>query len=222
MARAKGEPRVVAELGRPETPQETAARKAANTKAYRESQNFRNLLVALGATVVILAVMFLIVPRGDLTQARQIDVAEEAAAASSAFDRTVIVPDVPEPEGRDGNGWFVNEAKVVSDSSWEVLYVPGDDSFLRFVQGFDADEVWAAQRLGGSAPTDELEIGGVDWAVYEVRPTDEGATAGVTYALGTQAGSDHILLYGSSTPETTAEVAEMIAPQVRALAEESR
>ena len=41
------QPRVVAELGRPETPDETAARKAASSAAYRSSKTVRNLVVAL-------------------------------------------------------------------------------------------------------------------------------------------------------------------------------
>ncbi len=214
--------RVVAELGRPETPEETAARKAANSKAYRDSQNFRNLIVAMLATLAIVAVVWLVVPRGTpAAEGGRIDAAAAGELAESSYDRTVIVPDVPEPTGRTGNGWFVNEAKVVpgTPASWQVLYVPGDDSFLRFVQGFDADETWAAQQLGGTVPSGEVAIEGVTWQTYEVDP-DENAN--VSYALGTQAGTDHILLYGTSSPEKTAEVAEMIAPQVRALAKEQR
>ncbi|GAA3651488.1 DUF4245 family protein [Microbacterium marinilacus] len=213
------EPRIVAELGRPETPEETAARKAANSKAYRESQSFRSLIIALLATVVVVAVIFLAVPRGGPAAEQSVDPKPAAELAAESYDRTVIVPDVPEPTGREGNGWFVNAAKVVpgSPAAWEILYVPGDDSFLRFVQGFDADETWASQQLGGTAPSGEVVVDGVEWQEYEVDPR---TNANVTYALGTQAGSDHILLYGTSSAEKTAEVAEMIAPQVRALTEE--
>ncbi|WP_345750993.1 DUF4245 family protein [Microbacterium rhizophilus] len=214
------EPRIVAELGRPETSEETAVRKAANTRAYRESQNFRNLIVALLATLAIVVVIFLVVPRGGPGAHRSIDPAAAAQAAEGAYGRSVIVPHVPEPEGDRGNGWFVNDARVVDGeiAQWEVLYVPGDSSFLRFVQGFDGDATWAAQQLGGTAPSGEVEIAGVVWQTYDVDPS---ANKNVTYALGTQAGADHLLLYGTSSPDKTAEVAEMIAPQVRALTEES-
>ncbi|MFL0412015.1 DUF4245 family protein [Microbacterium paludicola] len=212
------EPRVVAELGRPETPEETAVRKAANSKAYRESQNFRNLIFALVVTLAIVVVIVLVVPRGGPGEHRSVDPAPAAEAASSAYERTVILPDLPVPT--EENGWFVNEAKVVPGDTprWEVLYVPGDESFLRFVQGFDADATWAAQQLGGTAPDGEVVAGGITWQTYEIDPT---RNKNVTYALGTQAGTDHILLYGTSTPKRTAEIAELIAPQVRALTEES-
>lgn len=214
MARSDRGPRVVAELGRPETAEETAARKAANSKAYRESQNFRNLIVALVATVAIVLVMFLIVPRGDLPDRESIDPAPIAAEAAKEFG-TVLVPEL----SGEAAGWRINAAEVVpgDPASWEIVYAPDDDGFLRIAQGFDADETWAARKLGGAAPTDEVEIDGLTWQVYKLDPSDNGNVAN---ALGTQAGADHILLYGSTSAAKTAEVAEMIAPQVRAIAEE--
>jgi hypothetical protein len=204
-------PRIVAELGRPETAQETAVRKAANSKAYRESQNFRNLIVALVATLAIVVVIFFAVPRGEPAPRPGIDPAQVAAKAAAEHP-TIIVPDLPGEE----DGWRVNQAQVDA-GSWNVVYAPGDAGFLRFAQGFGADETWAAQVLGGTAPTDEVVIDGVTWQVYDVDPADN---ANVSYALGTQAGPDHILLYGSTSPTQTADAAERIAPQVRALGEE--
>ena len=57
----------------------------------------------------------------------------------------------------------------------------------------------------------------MEWRVYVVDPR---TNATETYGQGTKRGSDHILLYGTSSAEKTAEVAEMIAPQVPALPEE--
>ncbi|GGH38476.1 DUF4245 domain-containing protein [Microbacterium album] len=207
-------PRVVAELGRPETPEETAARKAANSRAYRQSQSLRNLIVALAVTLGVVAIMIWGVPRGDPGERPSVDPAPVAAMAEDAYDRTVVVPDVPA-----GDGWRVNLAEVTpgSPASWNIVYVPGDTSFLRFAQGFDADATWAAQVLGGTAPSDDVVIDGITWQVYDVDPR---RNANISYALGTQAGDDHVLLYGTSSPEKTAEVAGMIASQVRALAEE--
>jgi hypothetical protein len=46
-------PRIVAELGRAETPDETAARKAESSRVYRASQNTRNLVAALIVTIAV-------------------------------------------------------------------------------------------------------------------------------------------------------------------------
>ena len=62
------EPRIAAHLGRPETPAEEAARKAENTKNYRQSQSFRNLIIALVASLAIVAVVYFIVPRGEIAE----------------------------------------------------------------------------------------------------------------------------------------------------------
>ena len=87
---------VVAELGRPETPDETASRKAESSRVYRSSQNTRNLVAALLVTLAVVAVIIFAVPRGAPPAAEPIDVAAVAQSISSAEGRTVLVPDVPE------------------------------------------------------------------------------------------------------------------------------
>lgn len=208
---------IVAELGRPETPDETAARKAASSKAYRGSQTFRNLIAALLVTVGVVAVIIFAVPRGEPVAPEKIDVAGIAAGVESTMESPVIVPEL------DGF-WRVNAAELQSGATvvWEVTLAPaGQDErgFVKFAQAFDADSSWAPQRLNGIAPTDEVRIGGLDWDVFELG--DAGSTANVTYAIGTQAGDDYVLLYGSRSADSTAELAESLVPQIRALSEDS-
>lgn len=208
---------IVAELGRPETPDETAARKAASSKAYRGSQTVRNLVAALLVTVAVVAVIIFAVPRGEPIAAPKIDVAEIAAGVESTVDSPAIVPEV------DGF-WRVNAAELQSGATvvWEVTLAPAADDergFIKVAQAFDADSSWAPQRLNGNAPTDETRIGGLDWDVYELG--DAGANANVSYAIGTQAGDDYVLLYGSRSASSTADLAESLVPQIRALSEAS-
>ena len=64
-------PRVVAELGRPETPDETAARKAASSRAHRENQTAFNLVIAIVVSVGIVVLLVLVVVRpGGIAAAR--------------------------------------------------------------------------------------------------------------------------------------------------------
>src|SRR5689334_18853960 len=109
-------PRVVAELGRPETPDETAARKAASSHAYRSSQTLRNLLAALLATLALVLVIVLAVPRGSYEQPEEVDVAAAAEAAASATTSALIVPELPE-------GWRANSARM-EGAMWRVVYAP--------------------------------------------------------------------------------------------------
>lgn len=206
------EPRIVAHLGRPETPDETAARKAESSRIHRGSQNFRNLIAALLASFAVVAVVIWGVPHGEAPERPPIDVAAIAADVEETTGHDVLVPEVPD-------GWLVNAAQLESGemAAWTIAYVPSETGFLRLAQGFSADETWAAQMLGGAAPRDAMTIEGISWDVYEI--ADPDANANVSYALGTQAGADHVLVYGSSEPEVAADLAADLTDQIEVLAQ---
>ncbi|WP_336501123.1 DUF4245 family protein [Microbacterium paraoxydans] len=208
-------PAINADLGRPETPDETAARKAASSKAYRSSQTVRNLVAALVVTLAVVVVIIALVPRGEPVAAKPIDVAAIAADVESSMGSPAIVPETDE-------FWRVNAAELQSGAPvvWEVTLAPAaqdERGFIKLAQAFDADASWAPQRLNGVAPTDTVRIGGREWDVYQ--PGSAGAEANVTYALGTQAGDDYVLLYGSRSADSTAELAESLIPQIRTVSE---
>jgi hypothetical protein len=66
------------------------------------------------------------------------------------------------------------------------------------------------------APTGTETIDGLSWDVYDLG--DRG-TANVTYALGTQAGPDYVLLYGSRSADSTKKLAESLTAQLSDLKE---
>ncbi|MDT0180051.1 DUF4245 family protein [Microbacterium sp. ARD31] len=206
------DPRIVAELGRPETPDETAARKAEASRIYRSSQTVRNLVAALVITVAVVAVIIFAVPRGTPPDDGPIDVAAVAADVADARERTVIVPDAP-PQ------WRVNAASVTGEGirAWTVVYVP-DAGFLRIAQGFDADESWPTRELGGAAVGETVEIAGVEWDRYDIR--DPARAGNVSGALATDAGADIVMVYGTSSDEDLERAAEAVAEDVLALREE--
>ncbi|HWS51900.1 MAG TPA: DUF4245 family protein [Microbacterium sp.] len=206
---------IVAELGRPETPEEAAARKAASSKTYRSSQTVRNLVAALLVTLAVVAVIVFAVPRGEPASARKIDLVGIAANVESTMESPVIVPEL-------GTFWRVNDAELQSGATvvWDVTLAPAaqdERGFVRVAQAFDTDASWAPQRLNGVAPTDTVTIGGLEWDVFGIGGSPKG---NVRYAIGTQAGTDYVLLYGSRSAESTAELAESLVPQIRALSED--
>ena len=77
MSPAAGQPsgRIVAELGRPETPEEAAARQAESSRRYRTSKTFPNLVWALLVCLGVVLLIVLLVPRDDAPVARDLDVA---------------------------------------------------------------------------------------------------------------------------------------------------
>ncbi len=209
-------PRVVAELGRPETADETAARKAESSRVYRSSQTFRHLIAALIVTVGVVAVIVFAVPRGEVAERPAIDVETLAAEASVIYDREVIVADVPED-------WRVNAASVDAtggSTAWVTVYAPrSEGGFVRVAQGFDADEAWARSLLRGATPQDTVTIDGREWTTYRFGNPD--SSGNVTYALGTQAGPDHVVVYGSIASDTARDLAARLAPQLDTLEAEN-
>ena len=83
-----------------------ADRKAASSAAYRGSQTFRGLIAALIATVGVVLLIVLIVPRGDYTGSSAVDLQAAAKNAQSAMNRPLLVPTLP-------NNWRVNKAVLI-------------------------------------------------------------------------------------------------------------
>lgn len=209
------DPRIVAELGRPETPDETASRKAESSRIYRASQNTRNLIAALLVTLAVVAVIIFAVPRGAPPEAAPIDVAEVARSVETAEGRTVIVPAVPE-------AWLVNRASIEGDSTaaWTIVYVPDETTgFLRVAQGFDADPAWTTRVLSGASVDGTVTIDGVEWDRYDI--PDPSRAGNISAALSTQAGDDIVLIYGSTDDATLELAAASVADQVLQLRAET-
>ena len=208
------EPRIVAELGRPETAEETAARKAESSRVYRASQNTRNLIAALLVTLAVVAVVIFAVPRGEPPVAPPIDVAAIAQGIETAEGRPVIVPDPPED-------WRVNSAaRDQSDSTtaWTIVYAP-ETGFLRIAQGFDADETWPTRVLNGADVDGTVTVEGVVWDRFEIR--DPAQTGNVSAAMSVRAGPDTILVYGSTDATTLEQAAASVTAEIRRLQDEA-
>ncbi len=205
--------RVVAELGRPETPEETAARKAESSRVYRSSQTFRNLIAALLVTLAIVAVVVFGVPRGEPAPPPPIDAPAEASALSDTLGRPVVAADVPDD-------WRINSATYDAGeiATWTVAYAPpGKSGFLRVAQGFDADDAWIAELLAGSRTSGTVTAGGTTWDEYRI--DDPSAAGNVSYALATTAGTDRVVVYGSTSPEVAQSVATSLAADLDRLQE---
>jgi hypothetical protein len=207
-------PRIVAELGRAETPDETAARKAESSRVYRASQNWRSLVAALIATTAVLIVIIVAVPRGTPPEPKPIDVAAVAQRVSAAEERPVIAPEVPE-------SWRVNVAAVQGDGprAWTVVYAD-KTWFLRVAQGFDADPAWPTRVLSGAGIDGTVSIDGITWDRYDI--ADPSRAGNISVALATEAGDDTILIYGNADQETLERAAAAAAPEIERLREEAQ
>jgi len=186
---------IVAELGRAETPDEIAQRKAAASAKRRSNQTVNNLVLALLASLGVVALVVLVVVRPSSIERDPIDYAAVAADAQQAVDVALIAPDLP-------GGWTANRAELVSGESdgidsWQIgLLTPGEQ-YIGFVQGIDVDERWISQQTEGAEVTDRVTIGDRVWQVYDRRDVPEPGN--LAYILTTVSGETGIVLGGTAS-----------------------
>ncbi|NQX11277.1 DUF4245 domain-containing protein [Microbacteriaceae bacterium VKM Ac-2855] len=210
MSRAVKPPRVVAELGRPETAEETAARKAENSRLYRQRKTVNNLVYSLLATVGLALVIFLMVPRGDGSDRPAIDYTSVAVQAQLGTPQKLVVPSLPE-------GWSANAAELRRGSDgiayWYIGLLTAKNGYIGLSQGLNANDAWTADQLEAQAATGVTTIDGVEWTVYDHRDSARD-TGNVVYGLATTAGSSTYLVYGTADEDEIMTVVDAIEPQL--------
>lgn len=200
------QPRIVAELGRPETPQETADRKTASRSRHFKNQNFTNLVLALAASLVLVLVIFLVVLRPDPPADPKIDVTASASEAAVVLGAEPVVPAVPET-------WAANAAEVrVSEddvAAWYVGYVTEGNEFVAMTQGVDANATWQANQLRNASASGEVTVEGVDWQIYDQRDADD--VGNIEFAMTTQTEDSWIVLVGTADSPEFTQFAEAVS-----------
>lgn len=207
------EPRVVAELGRPETPEETAARKAEDSVKHRQRQTVRNLVASLLASLAVVAIIVLIVPRSDAPIERDVDVAAVAAQAQAGIGQQLAVPQLPD-------GWRSNDASLRQSeadgvTAWYAGYLTPSDEYAGMYQGLGANPTWTAELLANTIAVGVVMIDGVEWTVYDNRESDADV-GNARYGLVTEAGESTFVLLGTADPEEFETLARAIVPAIDA------
>lgn len=212
------EPRVVAELGRPETPEETADRREQARRFRLANQTTTNLVIAIGATILVLVFLIVVVVRPDQQSSRpDVDWSVAAAAAQADAPGTILSPELPE-------GWTANRAdwsEADDTPTWTIgLLTPGGN-YVAIEQGFDATGQWL--RTAAAVADDDLvaeapvqRIDGRDWSVID-RRDDPEAPGNHPLVLTTVAGAATVVLHGTATDEENAVLVAALAPQLAEL-----
>ena len=209
-------PRVVAELGRPETPEETAARKAENSRKHRANQTLINLVYSLVATLAVVLVLVLVVVRPEAPPRAPIDYGLIARQSQPEASQPLIVPILP-PE------WTANSATLRTGSdgvtSWYIGLLTPSQQFIAVTQGIDANSSWVAALLDASVPTGGEDIDGVAWQVFDNRAaiTDGTEVPGnLAYAMVATVGANTYILNGTADANEFRTVATTISSAITA------
>jgi hypothetical protein len=187
-------PRVVAELGRPETPEETAARKAENSRKHRSNQTLINLVLALAASLAIVLFLVLVVVRPDGATVKPVDYRAAASQSQPTVSSHLAAPDLPK-------GWTANLADVETGSdgivTWSIGFITPKQQYIGFVQGLKANSSWLSDQVQNARSTSSESLAGLDWAVYNRRTADDPGN--YAYSMTTATGPDSIVLHGTAS-----------------------
>ena len=209
---ADGRP-IVAELGRPETPDEIADRRAASRLAHRSNQTTLNLVIALGASLLVVFLIVIVVVRPDQAGSpKTVDWAAVARDAQQSVSTPLVVPSLPKT-------WSANRAELVdaksaSDgiASWQVGFLTPSTQYIGLAQGIKANPSWVATQLSDKAATGDENYGGVAWKVYDHRTADHAGN--LAYALVATVGESTVVLAGTGSDVEFATLATEIAGEL--------
>lgn len=220
MAAKHKPPVVVAELGRPETPAETAARKEEQSRLYRQRKTVNNLVFSLLVSLGLVLVMVLMVPRGtDQWRDYSVDVAELAQQHSAVIGEPLLAPNVAET-------WKAKQAALRKDPaadilSWRINYTTENEAYAGVIQAFTSDgepvnETWIDTQLEGQTPTGREHIAGIEWIVYD-HPEQDPRESNMVFGLRATLGATTLLVFGTDRPEVLRTLAAEVANEAAAL-----
>jgi len=196
----------VAELGRPETPEEIAARAAESRRLRRSRQTSRNIVGSLVVCLAVVGVLIALVPRGAPVQQPAVDYRTAAAQAEDSAGLPLLTPTVPA-------GWRANSAELRRDAgvaSWYVGFVLPGNTFLAYTEGIKANPTWLSSTLESAPAGGTARLGGLTWRVYDQR--DRGDAAGnVAYGLATTVGTTDLVVYGTAPAAEAQRLATALA-----------
>ncbi|MCU1470140.1 MAG: hypothetical protein JWQ39_1289 [Glaciihabitans sp.] len=197
-------PRIVAELGRPETPAETAARKAENSRLHRANQTTRNLVLALIASLAVVLFVVLVVIRPNNNLYGYVDYKAIATGAQSGISTPLVAPQLP-------TGWKANKAELKTggsgDQTWSVGLITPKQQFIGIEEGVKTSNTWLGALLGKAQPTGHITIDRIHWTIYDQRAT----SGNFQYSLAGTAGTTDYVLHGSAGDGEFHELAAAIA-----------
>lgn len=159
----------------------------------RARQTLINLLLSLGATIGVMLVLILAVPRDDSNRVQAIDYQGIAAQAASEATGALLVPTLPVD-------WYSNAARYRSAAqdgvaSWYAGFVGPKNEFIALTQGFDVNQTWIQIQLESNKPTGEITLGEQSWLVYESTKTNN-PTKSKDYLMLLEYQNHAVLVYG--------------------------
>lgn len=175
----------------------------------RAKQTVRNLIFSMLATLGVVTLIVLGVPRDDSSLIQKIDYESVASEAKASLAKEVLAPTIP-------IDWWSNAARLEKQLGLDVWYlgfVTDDSQFIALSQAFAANPSWEADGLAGNALSGSQEIAGLSWEIY---PTTTPSNPPGTKELAMLYRDDSwtVVIYGTADPADFEILAAAIANQM--------
>jgi len=175
----------------------------------RAKQTVRNLIFSMVATLGLVILLVLGVPRDDSNRIAAVDFRQIAAEAEASLGFEVITPEVPAD-------WWSNAARLETDlgvQSWYVGFVTEDNQFIALLHGFEVNPSWTALTLQGNWLEDEVVISGRTWEIWpSLTPTNPPGTK--DYAMLHSFSDSAVVIYGTASEDDFRLLATLVSEEI--------
>lgn len=173
----------------------------------RARQTLINLLLSLGATLGLVLLLILGVPRDDSVRIQPVDYRELAAEAASQAPGELLVPVFPVD-------WYSNSARFRTSAqdgvaNWYVGFVGPKNEYLAMIQGFEVNQTWIQFQLESNKPTGSVEIDGLVWEIHE-SVKENNPPKSKDYLMLHRYGKNAVLIFGIATDAQFREFASQL------------
>lgn len=179
----------------------------------RARQTVINLLLSIAATVGVVILMVLVVPRDDSNQIPRVDYKAVAADATESTGRPLIVPEI-EADWWSNSARLSTKPKDGTDASWYAGFVGPKNQYIGFIQTFNTNPTWLALELADKAQTGEIVAAGRIWQIWQSVEQHQPAKTR-DYMLVSNMYQDTFLIYGTASESEfesfAARVSELIS-----------
>lgn len=132
---------------------------------HRAKQTVINLALSLIATLGIVLVTVLIVPRDDSNRIKPVDYIAVATTAEASSKLNLATPVLPD-------GWWANQARwngTAADGvkTWKVGFVGPKNQYVGMTQGFGVNQTWIALQTVGYVPNSESKAKNQNWTKWK-------------------------------------------------------
>ena len=200
-------PPVVAELGRPETPEEASLRRDEARRNRRARQTTFNLIIATLASLLLAAFFGILMSNPGTPGIEAVDHTSAADDAQAGIAEPLAAPPLPD-------GWQANRAELQTGDDdvkvWRLGLLTEGGGFIGLKQGIDANPSWLAAQVENTEETGSTSIAGLRWTIREGDP--EGSLA---RAMTATDGGSTFVLYGTASDDEFTQLAEAVAEERR-------